>query len=170
MNAVGVFKEEIAVIEHGQLIVLGGGNQLPPIAQLDDAGHAGADDLVHIKGLGDKVRRPHLQGAQLRVLFGGEHDHGDAFEVLVFMYVGKHLKAVHFRHDQVQHDQRQLVLVFFDFLHGFLAVAGVNEFIIIFQNHPQHVAVDFLVVYDQHQLRSFEVLGLNHEIALLWRC
>ena len=145
--------------------MLGGGDQLPALAELDDPAHAGEDDLVHVKRLFDEVRRAHLQRLELRALFGRQHDDGDAAQEFVLVDAGKHLEAVHFGHDEIQQHHGEPVPVFPDGLQGLPAVAGTEDLVVVLQDHAQQFPVDFLVVHDQYQLRFVQLFGNDHAVT-----
>ena len=153
VDAIGVLEKEIAVVQLGQRVKLRRLDQLATLAQLDDATHAGQYDLVHVEGLGDEVCRAHFQRPELGVPLRGEHDDGNGLQKRVFAHAVQYLEAIHLGHDQVQQHHGQLVPVFLDHLQCFPAVGRVQYFIVILQDHAQHIPVDFLVVYNQNQLR-----------------
>ena len=163
VQTLGVLEKEVAAVEHGQPVVLGGGDELLALAQLDDPRHPGQDHLVHIEGLSDKVRGPQLQGLQLRLCVRGEHDDGDVVDFRVLPPDLKHLNAAHHRHHEVQQDDGEVVFPLPDDLQSLDPVLRKEELIVVLQDRGQHVAVDLLIVYHQHALRPLYGIGLQQK-------
>ena len=161
-HPVAVFHEEVAVVKPGEAVALRGGDQLPALAQLDDAADAGEDDLGHVEGLGNEVRGAQLERLQLRALFRGQDDDGDAAEDFVVPDGLQDLKAAHHGHHQVQQDQGEVGAVLAHQLHAFFSVFGVENFVVILENHAQDVPVDLLIVHDQDELGPLNLFGSDH--------
>ncbi len=114
-----------------------------------------------------KSRRAQLQGLQLRVLFGGEHDDGDALQLLVLPHDLQHLKAVHHRHHEVQKDDGKLLQMRAHLLQRLLAVLGADHVIVVLQDDAQGIPVDLMVVHDQHKLGPLDLLGSDNIVTTL---
>ena len=165
VEPLGVLEEEAAGIQAGDAVDLRGGDELPALAQLDDAVDAGEDDLRHVKGLGDEVGGAELQRLQLRALFRGQDDDGDAPEHLVDAHRLQHLDAAHDGHHQIEQDQREIRCVLAHQVHALLPVFRIDDLIVVFQNDAQHLPVDHLIVDDQHKLSALDLFGTDHTVS-----
>ena len=54
-QTVGIFKKEVSIIEHGQLIMFRCRNQLPSFTQFNNPADSGQNHLAQIKRFGNKV-------------------------------------------------------------------------------------------------------------------
>ena len=106
-------------------------DQAAILGELDDAAHAGQNDLGGVVGLGDKVHGPVAQGGQLRVPIRGEHDHRDAGQAHIRPQRLHQLKAVHHRHVDIQQDHGHRALKGAQLLQRFLAVSRKKHVILI---------------------------------------
>ena len=101
----GVLEEEAARIEARQRILLGGADDALALAELHDTAHAGANDLRHVVGLRQKVRRAELKAAELRRGLAREDDDRDARKLGIVVHRLQHGEAVHLRHVEIEHHQ-----------------------------------------------------------------
>ena len=78
--------------------------------QQDGVHHPVVDDQ-RVKGAADKVGDAQLVGPLDLggAGFGGNHDNGYVLNPLPLVHDHQHLEAVHFRHDNIQQNQRELV-------------------------------------------------------------
>ena len=113
-----------------------------------------------------------------RVLGGTDHNDRDLFQPGVAPHDPQHIKAVHFRHDQVQQHQRNICAPAQD-LHCTHAVFRFQIFIAVAQNFFQQGAVDLRIIHDQdflfwvHAVRSLlfsgsRILRGSTHRKLLW--
>ena len=106
-------------------------------------------DLPLGVGLGYEIHGAQLQTFHLGFLVRGQHDDGNLIQLRVLLEAFQHRKPGHAGHLQIQHDQRQLVLVFPYGNHGLRAVGGVQHLVAVLQGLAQNLLVDELVLGDE---------------------
>ena len=157
VDAVGIFKEKVTAVKHGQPVMFCSGDQLTAFTQFNDAADTGEDHLMHVKGLRDEIRSAHLQRFELCAFFGSQDDDRDRLQLLVIAEDVQHRKPVHDRHHQVQQDDGEAVRILSDDFQRFLPVFSIQNFIIVFQDHAQNITVELLIVNYQNVLRFFDL-------------
>ena len=163
-DPVSILKKETPVIQSGQPVVLGIGNQLPAFAEFYDPGNSGLDHLMHIEGFRNKISSPQLKSPQFRILFCRQHNNRYASELAVLVYALQYFKAVHFRHDQIQENDGKLIPVRRYLCQCFYPVSGIDQLIIILQDRSQNILIDLLVIHYKNKLRLLQLCRFYHVI------
>ena len=150
-----IFIEIIPGQKTRQLIPLGGLNDHTLLIERNDPLYTGDDLFRHVVRLFDKVCRPLFQGLDLCGLLGCQNDDGDVFIDYILLHFFHHGKTVHHRHHQIQKHQRKQRSLLLDDGHGFFPVLGIQDIIMLFQDPPEDLAIDFFVIH--HQNITFDI-------------
>ena len=145
-------KLRMVMVQSGQPVMLRRRDQLPSLAALQKPAYPGQNHLRDIKGLCDKIRRPHLQRLQLRALIRGQDDDRNILQLLILLQPLHHLEAGHNRHIQVKENDGKLLRMPVDLIQCFLPILRIYDMVRILQNNAQRIPVDLMVIYDQDQL------------------
>ena len=115
----------------------------------------------------DVIGHAHIIGAldASGVLCRADHNDRDFLLPCIALHHPQHIKAVHFRHDQVQQHQRDIGASAQNFDRA-QAVLGFQIFVALAQNLLEHGAVDLRVIHDQYFLFWFH---LNRSSLLYFR-
>ena len=115
----------------------------------------------------DVIGHAHIIGAldASGVLCRADHNDRDFLLPCIALHHPQHIKAVHFRHDQVQQHQRDIGASAQNFDRA-QAVLGFQIFVALTQNLLEHGAVDLRVIHDQYFLFWFH---LNRSSLLYFR-
>ena len=115
----------------------------------------------------DVIGHAHIIGAldASGVLCRADHNDRDFLLPCIALHHPQHIKAVHFRHDQVQQHQRDIGASAQNFDRA-QAVLGFQIFVALTQNLLEHSAVDLRVIHDQYFLFWFH---LNRSSLLYFR-
>ena len=167
----GVAIEEFLVEESGELVPLGGLNDLPIFREFDDSQYAGQNHIDSRVGLRNKIDRAELQALQLSRLLRSGDDDGDMLQVFICLSSFQHLKTGHDRHEQIQQHQRQRIFVLMHQRECFRTVCGTENLVIVAQIVFENLAVDQFVINDQNtspaSVCAQRLLQVWHLILLL---
>ena len=151
VELLGIAVKVFAVIQPRQRIPLGGLDDVAVLAQFDGAPGAGQDHPWLRIGFGNKVDCTEFEASDLGVLIGRQDNDGDLLQLRIILDLPEHLGAGHHRHQQIQQDQRELILVRADLLQRLASVFGKDQLVIRAENGAEQLAVDPLIVDDQDQ-------------------
>ena len=155
VELLGVAVEELLVVEARQFVAFCGLDDVLVLGQLDDALNSGQDHVDGGIGLGNEVDSAQLQAFHFRFPFRGRDDDGNAGEGAVVLDGLEDLQAGHDRHEDVQKDQRQRVLMLTDHGHGFRAVSGEQDLVFPLQDLTEQLPVNHLII--RHEDLPFSV-------------
>ena len=114
--------------------------------RIDDA----LTDNRLVKRTSDIVRYAQLIGALHinRVAFGGNHDDWHVVNPMVLVHHRKNAEAVQLRHDHIQQNEVDMIVLFRQNLDCLNAVFGFKKIISVAQNAGQYGAVHFRIIND----------------------
>ena len=120
------------------------------LGKLDRMTDSCTNDLRHIKGFCNKIRCTDPQAFHLCALFGGQHDHRYAPQLIVAAKQLQQAVSIHLRHMQVEYHERKLQLVPLYDAERYHTIFGIADFIPILQHHSEYLSCDIVIINDQY--------------------
>ena len=133
-QTVGIFKKEVSIIEHGQLIMFSCRNQLPSLTQFNNPADSGLNHLTHIKRFGNKVRCSHLKGLKLGIFICRQDNNRNSAKLLIIADNFKNFHPVHDGHPKIKQNNRQFVYICPHLFQRFFSVFSIDQLIIFLKN------------------------------------
>ena len=107
VELLGKAVEVLLVVKLGQLIALGGLDDVAVLRELDRALQARFDDADGGIGLRNEVDSPELEALDLGFFLGRRDDDGNTGERFVLFDRFQHVQTGHHRHQDVEQNQRE---------------------------------------------------------------
>ena len=127
---VGVIEEEILVVQAGELVPLGGADDVAVFRELYDVAYPRQHHPVQIAGLEYKIHGPVVEGVDLVLPVPAHDDDGDALEQRVLGHLLEYGFALGVRQRKVQQHEGEQVLALVHHLQRLRARLGIDDVIL----------------------------------------
>ena len=107
----GVTEEELLVVQAGELVALGGADDVAVFGELDGMADPGQQRVRAQVRRGDEIHGPAVEKLGLHCLVIREDDDGNAHQLRVLVHLADDVDALHVRKGQLQQHQAHAVLV-----------------------------------------------------------
>ena len=127
---IGIVKEEILVVQAGELVPFGGADDVSVLRKLDDVAHTGQHHPGKVAGLEYEIHGAVVEGIDLVLPVAAHDDHRYALEHRVFADLLEYGFSLVFWQRKIQQNKGQQVLALVYGLQRLLARLGIDDVIL----------------------------------------
>ena len=147
---VGVIEEEVLVVQAGELVPLGGADDVAVFRQLDHMAHPRQHHPVQIAGLEYKIHGPVVEGVDLVLPIPAHDDDGDALEQRVLGHLLEYGLALGVGQRKVQQYEGEQVLALVHHLQRLRARLRIDDVILPLERVAEEALARRIARHDQY--------------------